>query len=171
MENNFHTRKCVRLKQHNYNVPGAYFVTICTHNRKRTLSNIVGAIHESPVVELQPYGKIVKKIIDSVPDNLGVIVDKCVIMPDHIHCVFVITRATMERAIRESPLRKRSIIAKTVGYIKMTATKKIHIDFKNQDTIWQRSYYEHIIRNKDDYDKIVEYMLENPIKWFYKNRS
>ena len=171
MENNFHRRKHVRLKQHNYDLPGAYFVTICTHNRQRILSKIVGAIHESPTVELQPYGEIVKKVIDSLPNHLGVIVDKCVIMPDHIHCIFVITRETMERAIRESPLRQRSIISKAVGYIKMTATKNIHTDFGNQDTVWQRSYYEHIIRNKNDYDQIVGYMVQNPIKWFYENKQ
>ena len=49
----------------------------------------------------------------------------------------------------------------------MNATKQIHQAFDNTEKIWQRSFYEHIIRNKDDYDNIVKYIAENPIKWFY----
>ena len=167
MENKLPQRKHVRLKQHNYNVTGSYFVTICTSDRKNTLCDIVGAIHESPDIKLKPYGKIIKGIIENLPDNLYVIVDRYVIMPNHVHLVFVITRENAERAIRESPLRYKSIISNAVSYIKMNATKQIHQAFDNTEKIWQRSFYEHIIRDKDDYDSIVKYITENPIKWFY----
>ena len=104
-------RKRLRLEYFDYNSPGAYFITICTHNRKCTLSKIVGAIHESP-------------------------------------------------------LRSRSTISKTIGYIKMNATKAIHLSCKDE-IVWQRGYYDHVIRDRNDYEKIVKYIYENPVNWFY----
>ena len=58
-------RKRLRLKNFDYSTPGAYFITICTHNRKCTLSRVVGAIHESPEIELTDYGKITDETIRS----------------------------------------------------------------------------------------------------------
>ena len=78
-------RKNLRLKNYDYSTPGAYFITICTHNRKNTLSHIVGAIHESPETELTAYGNIVDKIIKNIPVNLKSTIDRYVIMPNHFH--------------------------------------------------------------------------------------
>ena len=167
MEEKLPSRKHVRLKPHNYNNPGSYFVTICTNRREQTLS-VVGAIHESPAIKLKEYGVIVEDVIKHLPSHLNVNLDRYVIMPDHVHLLFVITRENAERAIRESPLRNRSIISNAVGYIKTCVSKKIHSNFANNDVIWQRSYYEHIIRDKNDYDEIVKYIHENPLKWQYK---
>ena len=70
------------------------------------------------------------------------------------------------RAIHESPLQSRSVISKIVGYIKMNTTKEIHKI--NQDIIvWQRGYYDHVVRNRNDYEKILKYIYENPLNWFY----
>ena len=132
---------------------------------------MVGAIHESPEIKLKPYGEIVSEIIANVPDKLNVVVDKYVIMPDHIHLILVITRDNAERAIRESPLRQRSIISNVVGYIKMNASKSIRLKNNCSDPIWQRSYYEHIIRDKDDYAEIVKYIQENPLKRLYEQQK
>ena len=98
-------RKRLRLKNFDYSTPGAYFVTVCTHNRKCTLS-------------------------------------------------------------RESPLRGRSVISKIIGYIKMNASKEIHNRYGNE-TVWQRGFHDHIIRNRNDYEKISKYIYENPIIWQY----
>ena len=49
----------------------------------------------------------------------------------------------------------------------MNSTKEIHNSFNNTDVIWQRSYYDHIIRNKENYDEVCKYVYENPLKWFY----
>ena len=167
MEEKLPKRKYVRLKSHNYDVPGAYFITVCTQDREQTLS-AVGAIHESPAITLKEYGAILEDVIRDIPEHFGVIVDKYVIMPDHVHFILVITRENAERAIRESPLRNRSIISNAVGYVKMMSSKRIHSKCNNHDVIWQRSYYEHIIRDKNDYEKIVEYIHNNPLKWQHK---
>lgn len=164
MENKLPNRKNPRLKCYDYSKPGAYFVTICTHNKKKSLSNIVGAIHESPSLQLTVKGEIVDDIIKSFPESFGVRIDRYIIMPNHIHLIMIISDSDVLRAIRESPLHHRSALSKAVGYIKMNASKKIHKQF-GITTVWQRSFYDHIIRDKDDYEKIAKYMYNNPKRW------
>ena len=94
-------RKDLRLKNFDYSTPGAYFITICTHNRKCTLSRIVGAIHESPEIKLTNYGKIIDDIIQNIPERYKTIIDTYVIMPNHIHFIIIITDDEDLRAIRD----------------------------------------------------------------------
>ena len=161
---NLPKRKPTRLKGYDYSQNGAYFITICTHNRKCLFSNIVGEIHELPENKLKRYGEIVKEIIEILPDRFNVSIPKYIIMPNHIHLIIEICSNDEERAIRESPLQyNRSIIDKSVGFLKMNVSKKIHNEYS--DKIWQRSYHDHIIRNEKDYQKIWEYIDTNPSKW------
>ena len=166
MTKDFPNRKRLRLQHFDYSSAGAYFITICTHNRKCILSNIVGAIHESPEPILTEYGKILDEIINNIPNHLNCFVDEYIIMPNHIHMIIMIPASQESRAIHESPLQSRSVISKIVGYIKMNTTKEIHK--MNQDIIvWQRGYYDHVVRNRNDYEKILKYIYENPLNWFY----
>jgi len=157
-------RKQLRLQNYDYNTPGAYFITICTHNRKCTLSRIVGAIHESPELELTAYGKIVDSTINSIQKRYLAKVDSYVIMPNHIHLIVSVTDNDSSRAIRESPLHSRSVISKLVGYIKMNVSKEIHTLYSSA-SVWQRGFHDHIIRSQSDYDKIYKYIHENPYNW------
>ena len=84
-------RKRLRLKNFDYSTPGAYFITICTYNRKCMLSRVVGAIHESPEIELTDYGKITDETIRNIPERYKATVDRYVIMPNHIHLIIIIT--------------------------------------------------------------------------------
>ena len=166
-------RKPTRLKGYDYSTPGVYFITVCTHNREHFLSNIVGAIHESPENELSPYGEIVEKIIKCLPERYNIEIDKYVIMPNHIHFIIRI-KNDENRAIRESPLQiQRSIIDKAIGYLKMNVSKQIHL-MNYEGKIWQRSYHDHIVRGEEDYKKIWEYIDTNVIRWkedcFYEER-
>ena len=163
-EKEFPTRKRLRLKDFDYNTPGAYFITICTYNRKCLLSHIVGAIHESPETELTEYGKILDDVIRNLPERYNAYIDSYVIMPNHVHLVIVINESAETRAILESPLRSRSAISKTVGYIKMNASKKIRLRHENI-VIWQRGFHDHVIRDYRDYEKITKYIYENPSVW------
>ena len=159
-------RKRLRLKNFDYSTPGAYFITICTYNRKCTLSRVVGAIHESPEMKLTDYGKIIEKIIRNIPERHKAIVDTYVIMPNHIHLIIIITDEEELRAIRESPLQGRSIISKVIGYLKMNVSKEIHHQY-GDTMIWQRGFHDHIIRDRQNYEKIVKYIYENPLRWKY----
>lgn len=164
MENELPVRKNLRLQEYDYNTPGAYFITFCTHNRCNILSSIVGAILESPVSRLSICGMIVDSVIRSVPDRFHVTIDSYVIMPNHVHLMVILSEADVQRAILESPLQDRSIISKVVGYIKMNASKAIRQQYGDV-TVWQRGYHDHVIRNRADYEMIAKYIHENPIRW------
>ncbi len=174
MGNELPIRKRLRLQNFDYSKPGAYFITICTHNRKCTLSHIVGAIHESPVIQLTECGKMIEKTINNIPSRFGVMIEQYVIMPNHVHLLVVITDDVELRAIHESPLRGRSVISKVIGYIKMNASKEIHRSCGG-NPVWQRGFHDHIIRDRRGYEKIVRYICENPARWrndcFYTEES
>ena len=164
MKNELPVRKNLRLQEFDYNTPGVYFITFCTHNRRNTLSQIVGAIHESPVSRLSTCGMIVDTVIRSVPDHFHITVDRYVIMPNHVHLILMLTESDVQRAIRESPLQGRSLISKVVGYIKMNASRAIRRQYGDV-TVWQRGYHDHVIRNRADYEMVSRYVHENPIRW------
>lgn len=152
-------RKSNRLKQFDYSQNGAYFITICTHNRKEILSHInVG--DGSPVPKLTIYGDIVLRLINEISNKYpNVIVDKYVIMPNHIHIIFAI--------INNSGTGDPSpTISNVVAWLKYTSTKEINSFTKSAGTrFFQRSYYDHIIRNEADYLNIWQYIENNPLKW------
>ena len=157
-------RKPLRMSHYDYNTPGAYFLTFCTHNRKHFLSRIVGAIHESPDTQLTTCGKILDAVMQNIPAHLHVTIDRYVIMPNHVHLIAVITEEDALREIRESPLQSRSIMSKLIGYIKMNASKAIRQHYGDV-TVWQRGYHDHVIRNQEDYVSLAEYIQTNPLRW------
>ena len=158
-------RKPNRLIGFDYSQPGAYFVTICANQRSCIFSRIsVGAIHESPAIELTAIGRLVEKTIRELPDRYGIHVDRSVIMPNHVHLLVRWDAPAGERALREAPLQKRSQLSKMVGYLKMNVTKAAHALY-GYEKIWQRSYHDHVIRDEADYLKIWNYIDTNPAKW------
>ncbi len=155
-------RKPTRLKGYDYSAPGAYFITICTHNRKCILGNIVGeGLCALPRNQLTRIGKEVEKTIMYINENYNnVSIDKYVIMPNHIHLIVVLDNSG-GRGNR--PLQKK------LGHLKSNTTKKF------DNILWQRSYHDHIIRNEKDYRRIWEYIDTNPLKWeldcFYEDKK
>jgi REP element-mobilizing transposase RayT len=163
--NDLPVRKNIRLEDYDYSQNGAYFITVCAFEKRKLFGRIsVGAIHESPAVSLSPVGNIVMSVIQEIPLRYpSVTLDKYIVMPNHIHMLITIH----ERAIRESPLQeeKRSLISQIVGYLKMNATKQIRIQNTKIYNVWQRGFYDRIIRNEKDYLEIWRYIDENPIEW------
>ena len=164
MDNQLPIRKSLRMSCYDYNTPGAYFLTFCTHRRKYILSRIVGAIHESPEPQLTICGRILDEVMQNIPEHLHVTIDRYVIMPNHVHLIAVITEEDGLREIRKSPLRSRSIMSKLIGYIKMNASKAIRQRYGDV-AVWQRGYHDHVIRNREDYTALAEYIQTNPIRW------
>jgi putative transposase len=149
--------------------PGEYFVTICTYERKCIFGNIVD---ES--VHLSSAGEIIKRYWEEIPkyfDNLEM--GEFVIMPNHLHGIIVITEPV--GAIHESPLQtirqKRTMtLSKIIGRFKMTSSKEINLVRQTPgQPVWQRGYYEHIIRNEKDLQNIRDYILNNPLQWSFDN--
>ena len=138
-------RKPNRLRDYDYSQNGAYFVTVCTKDRKRILSDIVG---DDAHIVPKPYGRAAESYIRNVPE-----IEKYVIMPDHIHMIIRLDNGSMWAS---TPTNK---IASIVRSIKVLVAKEIG------ESIFQRSYYDHVIRNQRDYDEIWEYIDNNPRKW------
>lgn len=162
-------RKYPRLKGFDYSKTGAYFLTICTQNRKNILSTIVG--EGSPLPRLSPYGEIVDRWIQKIPEKYPeASVDCYVIMPNHIHILLSIVKDDVSGDLSHTDGRgDPSPTADTVvGWLKYQATKEINkLRGSAGDKIFQRSFFDHIVRNRDDYHEICKYIYENPVRWYY----
>lgn len=156
-------RKKNRLDGFDYSNGGCYFITICVKGRKHILSKIIVG-EGSPLPRLTLHGEIVKKYISSIPQKYpNVISDKYVIMPDHIHLILGIKNDG-----RDDP---SPTVSNVVGWLKYNITKEINVICgENGTSIFQRSYYDHIIRNQLDYDETWYYIDNNPINWIMKNK-
>ena len=169
------SRKRTRLQGYDYNTPGAYFLTICTENRKCLLSRVVGTgVLDGPHVELLPYGKIAAKHINQMNAFYGNLsVESYVIMPNHIHILLWIkeegpSRTPVQPADAKPvegpsrtpvPTRQNSTVAGFVSTLKRFCNKEYG---KN---IWQARSYDHIIRDQSDFDRHLQYIYENPFGW------
>ena len=146
-------RKPTRLKEYDYSQNGAYFVTICTKDRKPLLSKIIvgEGLCALPKNILTPIGQEVEKCIQYINDKYdNVVMEKYVIMPNHIHLIVVINDSGGDGT---PPLQN------IIGQLKSYTTNKFGT------TPWQRSFHDHIIRGEQDYRKIWGYIDTNPIKW------
>ncbi|MGK7877679.1 MAG: transposase [Xenococcaceae cyanobacterium] len=165
-------RRSLRLPNYDYSQSGAYFITICIHNRECLL----GTIDNSTMI-LNQFGEIVNNIWKSLENKYPrITLDEFVIMPNHIHGILVIensgeaiTDPNLVGAIHELPLhkkRRKMLLPKAIGYFKMNAAKRINqIRNIQGQPVWQKNYYEHIIRNEFALEKIREYIVNNPRKW------
>ncbi len=151
-------RKPTRLRGFDYSSSGAYFITICTQNRKNILSTIVG--EGFPLPQLSLYGQIVDKWIQRMPDKYPEIsVDRYVIMPNHIHILLSVAKVYG----RGDP---SPTVDSAMGWIKYQCTKEIN-KTRNAvgEKVFQRSFYDHVVRNYEDYLEINKYIYENPRHW------
>lgn len=141
-------RKPNRLTDYDYTQNGAYFITICVNDRKSILSSITLGAN---CVRLSKVGIVIKNEIDimnTVYEN--VFVDNYVIMPNHIHLIIRIESGRTQFA---------PTIGRIIKQFKGSITKQIG------KSIWQKSFYDHIIRDDYDYQTKWQYIDENPDKW------
>ena len=174
-ENVLPKRKQIRIKDYDYSTPGAYFITVCTANREKIFwsdrrgelcspaYNIQTGDQRSPLrIELSDVGKIVDAEIQKINTVYDAVrVDKYCIMPDHIHMILVIDTDENGRTCR-GELRSPACaptISRVIKQFKGSITKQIG------RPVWQKSFYDHGIRNQQDYDEIWEYIENNPLKY------
>ena len=155
-----HNRKNNRLQGYDYSQGGAYFVTICARNREE----LFGAVNNDMVI-LNEYGKIANQTWLEIPEHFpNVGLDKFIVMPNHIHGVIYVVGGADLRPLQNNG-RSKMILSTVIHGFKSSATRKIRIEYNNTDYIWQRSFYDHIIRNEKSLYKIREYIINNPIAW------
>ncbi len=156
---NLPKRKQIRIENYDYSTSGAYFITICTANREKIFWNNVGAdIIRPQNIPLSAIGKIAQQSILQIENHhTNVFVDKYCILPDHIHLILRI----------ESEYDGRILSAPTVSTV--VGSMKRWISKQAGKPIWQKSFYEHTIRNQTDYNEIWQYIENNPLKYTLKN--
>lgn len=167
-----------------YSAPGSYFITICIIDREEILGSI-----KNNKIQLSEYGKIVKSEIIKIPEyNNRIISDEWVIMPNHIH--FIITlcdhynntgnisiangipnyQQTEYEIKYYRKQRRKMLIPKILGKFKMQTSKQMNI-LRNTPgkKNWQPDYHDHVIRNNDEYKRIIHYIKNNPQNWINNN--
>mgnify|MGYP000864351402 FL=1 len=167
MDNNKYNRRSIRLKNYDYSSPGAYFITIVTNNRQYLFGEIV-----NNEMILNEYGEIANKYWYEIPKHYtNTQLDEYVIMPNHIHGIIFIVGAIHELPLQQNEFpqliqRRKMLLPKIIGRFKMNAAKQINQIRQNHGIpVWQRNYYEHIIRNDNELNKIREYIINNPLTW------
>ena len=152
MDKTLPQRKSIRLCRSLYAQPGAYFITICTKNRKNLFWQTVGACIAGPqALCLTELGEIVKQTILNIPQKYpGVYIDCYTIMPNHIHLLLRIAGSENIPTVS---------IGRILQQTKGAVSKKAHF------SVWQKSFYDHIVRNEHDYREICQYIESNPARW------
>lgn len=150
-------RKPNRLPYFDYSTPGAYFITICTKDKKCILGHIVGGGDlDAPQISLTEQGIIVQNNIELSDQISNIYVDKYVIMPNHIHLIMFVDR-TAANGTSTSPANA------AIPHFVSTFKRFCHKVAGEQ--LFQRSYHDHVIRGEKDYLKIWEYIDNNPARW------
>ena len=157
----FPQRRYIKLHTYDYTQQGAYFVTICTYEKQSLFGNIAGSS-----MQLNPHGEIVTSCWKDIPLHYPeVSVEVFVVMPNHFHGIVVIDNVEGRSGSKPDPTRKHPLF-EIVRAFKTYSSRKINELRNSQGTpVWQRSYYEHVIRSEKEYQQISEYILFNPAKW------
>lgn len=179
MKNLIRHRHSIRLPGYDYTQPGAYFITITTHNRESLFGQIANG-----VMTLNVWGEIARAECRKTAKNRPYVeLDEFCVMPNHIHGIIIINdipgRGTARRAptFPVAPMNPVAIteqfgkpvpqsIPTIVRAYKSAVTKRINeINHTPATPIWQRNYYEHIIRNDIELTRTREYIINNPLLW------
>jgi REP element-mobilizing transposase RayT len=171
-------RRSVRLRGYDYSQAGAYFVTVCVHDRECLFGDI-----EDGHMRLNDCGKIVEsEWLKSAELRLEIECGQFVVMPNHFHGIVHIVGAygntplngdtpvsndMRQRAFCHTPLRSpsRNLGAMIRGFKSAVGKRMNEIGNTPGAAVWQRNYFEHVIRDEEDYNRIVEYVENNPQRW------
>ena len=163
-----HHRRSIRLKGHDYAQPGAYFVTVCTRGRACLFGHVLnGEMHPNDAGEV-----VREQWLRTAQMRPNVELDAFMIMPNHLHGIVVIhetCRGTLQRAPTQTERFGQptsNSIPTIVRLFKSATTTRINVARGAPGTpIWQRGYYEHVVRNDAELTAIREYILANPAQW------
>ena len=158
-------RRSIRLRGYDYARTGGYFVTVCIHERQHLLGRVVEG-----AVELNDLGRIVEEEWRrSAQVRQGVTLDVFVIMPNHLHGIVIldeIQRATVAHSSRAFGKPISGSLSTIIGQFKASATSRVNAIRGSQGArLWQRNFFETIIRNERALREIREYIAQNPANW------
>ena len=174
-----HHRRSIRLPAHDYSHPGAYFITLVTYQRDCLFGNIVEG-----EMQLSAMGQVAEEHWRLIPQHFPQVeLGAYVIMPNHVHGIIIINGGSNASAFERTgttvscpdmscpgPAREKfgkpvkGSIPTIIRSYKASVTRRIHQEL-NASGIWQRNYYERIIRNDAEYNRIHVYIESNPANW------
>ncbi len=144
-------RQNLRLRWFEYGAGYAYFVTVCARRR----GDVFGVVRDG-VVKLNAVGRLVLERLRALPDHhAGVSVDEHIVMPDHVHAILFLDSSLQDGARQASPLRLGTV----VGSFKSGVARELG------GPVWQRGYYDHVVRDEADLERNREYIRTNPARW------
>lgn len=160
-------RTSPRLLDYDYAQPGAYFVTACTKNRKCVLGRVTGE-----TVTLSVEGEIVKSVWQALPNHYPHLkLDEFIIMPNHIHGILWLLETRQPHVgagLRPAPTQQAKChgLPEIMRALKSFSSRRVNeINHTKGQSLWQRSFYEHILRDDEDLYNHRKYIQENPLKW------
>ncbi|NDV83121.1 transposase [Bacteroides sp. 51] len=145
-----HHRRSIRLKEYDYSKEGCYFITLCTINKEC----LFGEIKENTII-LNKTGKLIIETWGWLQQQYTFMtIHEWTIMPNHLHAIIELKDTATKN------------LGGIIGAFKTVSTKKFNqIITQNNIQLWQRNYYEHIIRDSRSYDSIINYIRTNPERW------
>ena len=163
-----HHRRSIRLKGYDYTQAGAYFVTICTQNRECLFGEVVDG-----VIRPNTHGAIVFEAWHDLPNHYpNVTLDAFVVMPNHVHGIIMLVTndAPVGAGFKPAPTTQPGPmghgLSEIIRAFKTFSARRINAARKSPGlSVWQRNYYEHIIRNEKSLNRIRQYILDNPLRW------
>lgn len=164
----FQYRKNTRLESYDYSSLGAYFVTIVTHKRRK----IFGEIEKGRMVHNEIGALVEQRWLEIPVPFSSITLDAFVVMPNHLHGIIIINDQILG-ASHDSPQRDRQLLvgkaiplSTVIGLFTSTGSKHVYQSkYGKQKHIWQRNYYDHIIRDDTDFKRIIDYIETNPLNW------
>jgi putative transposase len=177
-------RRSIRLRGYDYTRVGAYFITILTHMRERSLCGISRGAEGDAYVTLTLAGEIAQQCWDSITEHFPhVSLGAFQIMPDHLHGIIIIDRpppALVKEEVRiglhpDGRIMPTGRVPGSVGAIvssyKSAVTKQVNESRRTPGgKVWHANYYERIIRDDGEHERIARYIAENPMKWLAGDR-
>lgn len=170
-----HHRRSIRLKGYDYSLPGAYFVTICTQHMECRFGEVI-----NDVMRLNAAGLVVQHEWEHLPQRFSTMrLDEFVVMPNHLHGIVVIVNSPVGASLVDaqpsagtSPAPTgRPTLSEIIGAFKSITTNEYIQGVREfgwpqfNRRVWQRNFYDHIIRNEREYNAIRQYIRNNPLKW------
>jgi putative transposase len=158
---NIHHRKSIRLQGYDYGQLGLYFITVCTHERSMLFGEIIDG-----AMQLNPLGIMVEKMWSDLTNTFhGIKLHGYVTMPNHVHGIIEIV-AIKNGVNSLGAINRAPTVGNIVRAFKARCTYAVNTMCQTRGVrMWQRNYYEHVIRNESAYIKIAEYIQNNPLQW------
>jgi len=177
-------RRSVRLPGYDYAQPGVYFVTICTENRVKLFGEV-----RDDAVELNGFGTEVARCWQWLRDRHPYLdLDQYVVMPNHLHGLVVfrdrdLAAQTGQKGIAPTAERPSTVpfakgdevrkpLGRLIGAFKTVSARRIAaLPGVRSGTVWQRGYYEHVVRNVEELDRTRQYIITNPAQWAFDREN